>query len=155
MARTLYPKDYIRDVLIGEIKDIMDHGHAYLSFALMCAGIDCLGRCIDDQVTWHKVVGGGKHFKLGVSLFPPHYHSLADPLYTDLRCGLLHAQRPGGVRLTEQKNGPFDYKDHLISNDRVIVVEHFYTDFASACNKVLATQFAPSSKMNQMFLYVS
>ena len=157
MSRNIYPKDYIKEVLIDEINDIVSR-HAYLSFILICAGIEYLGICIDDGSKWSDRGKSGNHFKDAIEkLIPSHYKFLKDNLYDYLRCGMTHSQLPGGYSLTEFKNrkdSPFKYEEHLIKNNKVIVVEFFYQDFVSACNKVIRMGFNGSSKMSKPFLKV-
>jgi hypothetical protein len=157
MAEWMYPKDYIRHVLIDEIRDVM-HSHAYLGFALTCTGIDFLGRCIDHNVAgWHQPVPYGAHFISAIrNLFPKHYDNLAPNLYNALRNGMVHAQLPKqGYWLTELKNtedGPFDYTTHLVTNKKLVVAEYFFQDFESAGNTVISMTFPASNKMNRRFL---
>lgn len=155
--RTIYPKDYIKEVLIDEIKDIVS-SHPYLSFSLICSGIEFLGICLDDNSNWSDEGKSKAHFTDAIEkLFPQHYLALKESLYKSLRCGMLHCQLPGGYSLTELKNdtnGVLKYENHLIKDNKVIVIEHFYQDFANACNRVISTSFTNSSKMNSPFLRV-
>lgn len=154
MVRIMYPKDYIKEILIGEIKDIVDR-HAYLSFILICAGIEYLGICIDDTSGWSDKGKSGNHFKKAIEkLFPSHYKFLKNDLYSYLRCGMTHSQLPGGYGLTELKDSFSKYEDHLIKNNKLIVVEYFYQDFVSACNKVIKMNFGKLSKMSKSFLKI-
>ena len=158
MPRTIYPKDYISEVLICEIGDVVAN-HAYLSFALICSGIEFLGICLDDGSDWLEEGKSKVHFINAIQrLFPKHYHMPALTLYKSLRSGLIHGQLPGGYSLTELKhdqNDDLKYEDHLIKNEKLIVVEHFYKDFVNACKKVVSTKFNNTSKMNRGFIKVS
>lgn len=49
MSKFLYPKEFIANVLINEIGDILQHHH-FLSFILICSGIEFLGKCWDDKL---------------------------------------------------------------------------------------------------------
>lgn len=155
MPRTIYPKNYIEEVLMGEIKDI-SATHPYLSFFLICAGIEFLGICLDDASAWFDEGKSKSHFKNAVEqLFPTHYYPLKDSLYSNLRCGLLHCSLPRGCSLTELKNNPqLKYEEHLIKDNQVIVIDYFYQDFVDACQKVMDMTFPVSSKMNQSLLVV-
>lgn len=155
MNRTIYPKDYIKEVLIDEIRDITER-HPYLSFGVICSGIEYLGICLDGQSNWTDTGKSASHFKHAVQkLFPPHYEPLKDTLYTSLRCGLVHSQLPGGYSLTEaRKNTHLTYVDHLIKNKQLIVVEYFYEDFKRACETVISQTFPTGDKINKPFLRV-
>lgn len=157
MSRTIFPKDYIKEVLINEIKDITEK-HPYLSFGVICSGVEYLGICLDDGSGWTDTRKSSRHFKDAiVELFPAHYTPLKDALYSSLRCGLIHSQLPGGYSLTEarkDKTGNLNYADHLIKDSQVIVIEYFYDDFKNACEKIIAQQFSLNSKMSKPFLNV-
>lgn len=158
MPRTIYPKNYITEVLIGEIGDVVSH-HAYLSFSLICSGIEFLGICLDDSSGWLDEGKSKRHFiNATQQLFPEHYHHLALPLYKSLRCGLIHGQLPGGYSLTELRHdssSSLKYDEHLVNNDKLIVVEYFYNDFVTACQEIISKQFSVSSKMSKPFLKIS
>ncbi len=154
MSRIIYPKAYIKEVLINEIDDVVKK-HPFLSFILVCAGIEYLGICLDDSCSWTDQGMSKRHFQNTIlQLFPPHYSTLKDDLYKSLRCGMTHSHLPGGYSLTELKNSPLKYKDHLIKDNKIIVVEYFYQDFVAACNKVIKTTFVAESKMQKPFLRV-
>jgi len=154
---TYYPKDFIKNTLIEEVKSIGSE-HAYLSFILLCSGIEFLGRCCDTSDTsWATNKPNGYHFKKGLNLFPSHYSRIKTKLYKELRCGMTHGLMPGGFKLTEQKNDPggnLKYESHLKSDQSIIVWEFLYKDFVNACKKVISTKFSGGDKMNKPFLYV-
>lgn len=156
--RLIYPKDFIIDTLIEKIGKIV-HVDAYLSFLLICSGIEFLGKCIDLSKKWDYNPGSGKQFKEAiVCLFPQKYHSLTDELYKDLRCGLVHQITPGSISLTQNSNdntGEIQYEVHPYIKDgkKVLVIEYFYFDFVEACKKVLSMKFE-KNKMNNPILRV-
>jgi len=155
--RLIYPKDYIREVLVEEVGKIVIN-HPYLSFLLICSGIEFLGKCIDATEKWGE--GSSKEqFKVAIiKLFPERYHNLADDLYKDLRCGMVHRFLPGSIFLTQNKNdsnGEILYNNHPYLKDgkKILVIEYFYFDFVEACKKVLAKDFS-SNKMNKPLLFI-
>lgn len=162
MPRDMYPQDYINEVLIEEIKDIVpgkDHkGHAYLAFFLICAGIEFLGICLDDSADWFDKNKSASHFQNAMeTLFPARYGVLKQSLYNNLRCGLLHANLPNGYSLTELRNDPkkvLTYDGHLENGNTWIMAEYFYQDFVNACNKVATMSFSDKSKMKRPLLTV-
>lgn len=155
--RLIYPKDFIGETLIGKIGKII-HVDAYLSFLLVCSGIEFLGKCMDSTDKWEDG-SSGKQFKSAIiKLFPDGYHNLANDLYKDLRCGLVHQITPGSIFLTQNGNdhdGEMPYKLHpyVKGGKTCLVIEYFYFDFVEACKKVLATDFK-KNKMNKAILSV-
>ena len=157
MKRIIYPKDFINDTLIEKIGKII-HVDAYLSFLLICSGIEFLGKCIDSTKKWEEG-SSKKQFKSAIiKLFPDSYHNLVNDLYDDLRCGLVHRITPGSISLTQNgndKNGEIQYKNHPYIKDsrKILVIEYFYFDFVEACKKVSAMNFN-ENKMNKPILSV-
>lgn len=158
IEKDIYPKDFIRDALIEKIGKII-HVDAYLSFSLICSGIEFLGKCLDSTNKWEDGFSGGQ-FKAAIAkLFPDRYHNLADKLYEELRCGLSHRFMPGSIALTQNSNDPdgeIKYENHpYIENGKMrLVIEYFYFDFVEACKKVLSTNFGDNNKMNTPILHV-
>jgi len=132
-------KEFINHVLINEIGDVVDH-HKWLSFILICSGIEFLGGCIDKEVK--KINTGGrseKRFNDAIEkLFPIKYHPFIKKpfnLYSELRCGMNHVSIPGmKLALSETKS---NHQNLSQWGDRIIIVaEDFYGDFKNACNTV-------------------
>lgn len=156
MSINVSVQQFIKGTLIEQLGQIL-HLSPYLSFLLICSGIEFLGVCLDTDYTWTKEGKSEQHFKNGLKLFPCQYHGQDDTLYHELRCGLAHSQLPGHFMLTEVKNdtlGSLTYENHLISNRKLIVLDYFYFDFVQACLKVISTQFPKGDKMNKPFIYV-
>ncbi len=155
--RFIYPKEFIKDTLIEKIGKII-HVDAYLSFLLICSGIEFLGKCIDSTEKWEEG-NSGEQFKTAIiKLFPDGYHNLVNDLYKDLRCGLVHRIIPGSISLTQNGNdndGEIPYRLHpyLKDNKKILVIEYFYFDFVEACKKVLAMNFN-ENKMTKPMLSV-
>lgn len=157
MTKVLTTKDFIKETLIAEIGDIVK-SHPYLSFYLICSGIEFLGKCLDTSCTWDTTGKSARHFKSAIkSLFPADYHSEATKLYKYLRCGLLHSQNAGYFRLTELKNftgtTPIEQNKDVFDKN-IIILDYFYGDFVSACQKIVSQTFAPNDKVNVPFLYI-
>jgi hypothetical protein len=50
----LYPKDFIATTLLQEYKEIIyTHRFYYIGFALVCVGVEFLGKCIGPEQDWH------------------------------------------------------------------------------------------------------
>jgi hypothetical protein len=154
-------KDFIKNVLIGEIKSIQQtHGHHYLSFGLISQGIEFLGACIDNN-DFHVDRKGRERFNNAIiTLFPTQYHQYIKrkgeqfDLYENLRCGLLHIVVPGSdLELIQESEIP-SYGEHLEiktlrNRDRLILVsQKLMTDFENACNNVIS-QIENNSISNQ------
>jgi hypothetical protein len=161
---TLYPKDIIHNVLIKEMQDIVIR-HPYLAFALICSGIEFLGKCIDTKVQrWDSLLNEHDEppFDKAIKeLFPAKYKILLDKykLRDQLRNGLTHFLAPksqiGLTQLSHDKLGEIKNENHPIDRgDKVVfVIEYFYMDFVEACKKVISKDFE-SDKMNKPFLSV-
>jgi hypothetical protein len=138
-----YSENYINHVLINEIGDVVEH-HKWLSFILICSGIEFLGGCIDTKEINLNAGGRSKErFNTAIlSLFPPNYHQYVNTgkggngLYAQLRCGVNHVTIPGlNVVLSERKS---QIPNLSIWNERlVLIAEDIYDDFKDACNKVI------------------
>ena len=157
MYQYIKPKEYIRDVLIGEIGDIVEQ-HPYLAFTLICSGIEFLGVCLDAAWQFHQPHASEHHFMLVIdTLFPARYQSIKQQLYSQLRCGMTHCELSGHFHLTQVgnvRNEPLLYEQYLTEkapsgHARTIVIEYFYFDFVQACLAVMAKEFAPVDKMNE------
>lgn len=157
MNRALTPKDYIKEVLVNEIGDIVIH-HPYLSFTLICSGIEFLGICLDSGSGWSDRGKSARHFKDAIDrLFPSKYQTIKDNLYTELRCGMVHSQLSGNFKLTELKNfqhGTVSQADHISNDPTLLILDYFYQDFKDACNTIINRSFPANDKMNTPIIYV-
>lgn len=132
-------EDYIKKYLVKEMGQIVEH-HQELSWILMTAGVEFLGRCIDTSNTdihnWGKGYGE-KVFKKAISeLFPDKYKQFKSILYKELRCGFNHTTLSGfNIIFSEREYG----QKHLSSKDGklILVAEDFYEDFKKACKIVV------------------
>src|SRR5438309_2314671 len=106
MQITVMPKDYIRSVLIDEMSEVAMH-HPYMSFSLICSGIEFLGICLDAKSDWFKTGLTSVHFKHAIdNLFPDRYRLIKDRLYLEVRCGMMHSHQSGSFSLAEVRNNP-------------------------------------------------
>ena len=94
--------DFIQRVLIDEFKEIQqDEGHLYVSFSLICQGIEFLGACLDSDAFSSKGLGAPRFRRAICDLFPTSYHEFNQgsgkpfDLYENLRCGWLQVILPG------------------------------------------------------------
>lgn len=149
----MYPKDFIKNVLINEYKDIVD-SHPYLSFALIGIGIEFVGKCILKQhKSWE--INPDTAFKAGLKLLidvDVRYEKLY--LKDSLRNGLVHSLLPKSkIALSEIKNGAIHFNQNTLGQT-VLVAEIFYRDFVIICNEVVNETFDEKDKMNKPFLRV-
>jgi len=162
----LYPKDFINQVLINEIQDIVIK-HPYLAFLLICTGIEFLGKCIDtNNQNWdwnQKYQEINQPFDNAIKkLFPKKYSLLLEKysLRDQLRNGMIHILAPkskiGLSQLKHDKNGEILMKNHPFEQNGklVFIIEYFYIDFVDACKKVLRMKFDNNDKMNKAFLSI-
>jgi hypothetical protein len=162
--KLLYPKDFIRQVLIDELQDIVVK-HPYLAFLLICSGIEFLGKCIDtNKQEWNwdfQYQKNNPPFDNAIkNLFPEKYEkALGDyKLRDQLRNGLTHALAPknkiGLSQLKHDENGEITMDNHPFEQGGKLslIIEYFYIDFVDACKKVLNMNFKKNDKMNKPFL---
>jgi hypothetical protein len=134
-------KEFINHVLIDEIGDVVDH-HKWLSFILLCSGIEFLGGCLDhEEKNLNAENRSAKRFNDAIlKLFPSKYHSFIkkgkDCLYSQLRCGMNHVALPGlGIALSERNSNLGNLSEW--NNRTIIIAEDFYSDFKNACQMVI------------------
>jgi len=135
---------YIRQVLIDEIGDVVNQ-HKWLSFILICSGIEFLGGCLDTNQRDLNTSGRSKkRFNTAIfMLFPQDYHQYINKgkdnvgLYAQLRCGMNHVTLPGlNVALSERKSQIPNLS--ILENRLVLIAEDFYDDFKNACQKIIS-----------------
>jgi len=155
--RDITPKQLIKELLIDEIGEV-NKKHPYLSFNLISSGIEFLGICIDKGCKWTDQGKSKKHFYNCIDkLFPKRYQIIKSKLYKDLRCGLVHCWLSGDFKLTEIRNDPtgtLKYKNHILSNQDILVLDYFYFDFVQACMKVISKTYDKRDKMNAPIIRV-
>jgi hypothetical protein len=138
-------KEFIQGPLIQEIEDMtMKDGeptHPYLGFQLISSSIEFLGACLDSY-DWASSGLSEKRFRLAIDkLFSSKYKkynkkSNKFDLYSNLRCSLVHASRPGNfIGLSERKWGC----NGLLEDNKMLKIcfEDFLSDFKDACNKLI------------------
>jgi len=150
----MMPKDFIKNVLIEEIKDVVDR-HPYLAFTLIAIGIELLGKCLmTTHHDWHDI-RADKAFDKGLSLLieeNPEYGTLE--LRNELRNGFTHTLLPkSNIALSEIRHGETHFSKSK-NGKSILVVEVFFSDFVRACEKVLSTDFIRNDKMNKAFLEI-
>jgi len=159
ITKDIYPKDFIKKHFIEEIGKIIPIS-PYLSFLLICGGIEFLGKCLDSKNDFCKSKLSEKHFEDAiVKLFPKRYSKLSNKLYLELRCGMVHMSGPGTIAVTQIGNDPcgkLQYKKHphIENGNNALVIEYFYFDFVEACKKILSMKFSANDKMNAVYLQV-
>jgi len=136
---------FIDGILIGQISRIQDIGKDggkdchYLSFTLVCVGIEFLGACFDGH-PFNEQGHSKVRFKRAITeLFPANYHKHAQRLYTSLRNGLAHvALSKSDIGLTQIKESKLFGTKHLTmhSGRLILISEAFFDDFVSACEKL-------------------
>lgn len=136
---------FIDEILVGQIGRVQDIGKGggkdchYLSFTLICAGIEFLAACFDDH-PFDEQGHSKKRFKCAIEeLFPDKYYEHADKLYGSLRCGLAHVALPkSDIGLTQLKESEKFGTKHLVEHSErlTLISETFFSDFVSGCEKL-------------------
>jgi hypothetical protein len=143
--------DFIQKVLIDELKEIQKgEGHPYISFSLICQGIEFLGACLDSEPFSAKGLSASRFRRAIYDLFPTSYHRFNQgsgklfDLYEILRCGLLHIVLPESrLELVRRSEKTKLHADHLEIKeirgiDRlVLVLEDLFEDYERACKEMI------------------
>ncbi len=144
--------DFIQKVLIEEFREIeRDEGHHYISFGLICQGIEFLGACLDSEPFSAKGRSAARFRRAVYDLFPPSYRQFNQgtgrpfDLYENLHCALLHVILPESplelIRRTEKL--AFDAVHLEVMEVRgmsrlVLVLEDLFDDYEKACKEINA-----------------
>jgi len=135
-------KEFINHVLINEIGDVVEH-HKWLSFILICSGIEFLGGCLDqEEKALNAKKRSAKRFNNAIlKLFPSKYHPFInngkEGLYAQLRCGMNHVALPGLQIALSERNSTLENLSEW-NNRTVIIAEDFYSDFKNACHTIMS-----------------
>ena len=144
--------DFIQKVLIEEFRQIeRDEGHHYISFSLICQGIEFLGACLDEEPFSAKGRSAPRFRRVIYDLFPASYRQFNQgtgrpfDLYENLRCGLLHVILPESpIELIQQSEREKFDAHHLEVKeirgiDRLVLVsEDLFDDYEKACKEIIA-----------------
>ena len=144
--------DFIQKVLIDEFKKVQqDEGHHYISFSLLCQGIEFLGACLDSEPFSAKGLSAPRFRRAIYDLFPTSYRQFNQgsgrpfDLYENLRCGLLHVILPESplelIRRTEKAEldaHHLEVKEIRGMNRLVLVSEDLFDDHEKACKEIIA-----------------
>mgnify|MGYP007016026441 CR=1 FL=1 len=154
--KVVTPKQFIKNTLINEMRDIV-HRHPYLSFALLAAGIEFLGKCmLIEFKEWDlnkekskKAFSEGEKLLINID---NRYGELG--LKDQLRNGFLHTLKPkSNISLSEVKAGDVHFNKDS-KGRTILVIEIFYRDFVMACKRVINQKFQPTDKMNKPFIKI-
>jgi hypothetical protein len=144
--------DFIQKVLIEEFREIQqDEGRHYISFSLVCQGIEFLGACLDSDPFSAKGLSAARFRRAIYDLFPTSYRKFNQgsgrpfDLYENLRCGLQHVILPESpVELVqESEKEKFDVNHLEVKEIRgidrlVLVSEDLFDDYEKACKEIIA-----------------
>jgi hypothetical protein len=144
--------DFIQKVLIDEFKEIQqDDGHLYISFNLICEGIEFLGACLDSNAFSSKGLRASRFRRAIYDLFPASYHQFNQgsgkpfDLYENLRCSLWQVILPGLrlelIRRSEKAKfnaNHLEIKEIQGMNRFVLVLEDLFDDYEKACKEIIS-----------------
>lgn len=144
--------DFIQKVLIGEFKEIQqEEGHPYISFSLICQGIEFLGACLDSEPFSAKGLSAPRFRRAIHDLFPISYHPFNQgtgkpfDLYENLRCSLIHVILPGSrlelIQRTEKAKFGVNHLEvrEIQGIDRLVLVsEDLFEDYERACQEIIS-----------------
>lgn len=138
---------YLDDFINKYSQDIkaIHNNHPYIAFGLICAGIEFLGKCLDENHNFDDYKKGltSRQFNNAIVTLMPKYKTINQKfkLYQTLRNSFLHALLPKGEIWLREKGNTTD--KHLAvkkihGKDRlVIIIQDFYSDFDDACRQVV------------------
>ncbi|NWG05022.1 MAG: hypothetical protein HXY44_19405 [Syntrophaceae bacterium] len=143
--------DFIQKVLIDEFKEIQQAGeHPYISFNLICQGIEFLGACLDSEPFSGKGLSAPRFRRAIEDLFPTSYHPFnqgtgkAFDLYENFRCSFLYVMLPRPrLKLIRRTEKPKFNANHLEVKEiqgierLVLVLEDLFEDFERACEGII------------------
>lgn len=165
-TKTKFPIDFIRGTLIGTLGSMLPKnkiGYPYELFILIAIGIEFLGAC-EDNLGWHKEERGlsKARFMNGLDLFPTQYYRHKKFLYKKLRCGMAHTFAPAsGLGIGENRHGTGNLIGKVENQETIelqLNLESFYSDFKSACEKVIERienqEYKKGSKVYKPFLRI-
>jgi len=144
--------DFIQNVLIDEFKRIQQaEGHHYLSFSLICQGIEFLGACLDSEPFSAKGLSAARFRRAIYDLFQTSYREFNQgsgrpfDLYENLRCGLHHVILPESpIELIQRSEKAIFHANHLEVKEirgihrLVLVSEDLFEDYEKACQEIIA-----------------
>jgi hypothetical protein len=161
----LYVKDFIRIELSDRIGELIQP-YPFLSFPLICMGIEFLGKCLDEECPFSKIKYG--HFERCIFELMPRYSNIVknnknDTISFDLKAGLrngfAHQFRPSGKFLLspiESKNTHLEIKNGAM----VLRIDELYKDFRTACEKLISDiegkdKYPEGSKVYDVYMVVT
>lgn len=144
--------DFIQKILIDEFKEIQqEEGYHYISFNLICQGIEFLGACLDSEDFSAKGLSAPRFRRAIYDLFPTSYHQFnrgsGKPfdLYENLQCSLWHVILPGSrlelIRRFEKAKlnaNHLEIKEIQGIDRLVLVLEDLFDDYEKACKEIIA-----------------
>ena len=144
--------DFIQKVLIEEFREVQqDEGHPYISFSLICQGIEFLGACLDSEPFSAKGRSAARFRRAVYDLFPVSYRPFNQgtgrpfDLYENLRSGLLHVILPESpielIQQSEKAKLGFNHLEvkEIRGMDRLVLVsEDLFDDYEKACKEIIA-----------------
>lgn len=135
----MYVDDFIRSYL--ESVNKLQKSEPYICFALICMGIEFLGKCLDEQHEFSDMenVTTSKQFYRVINRYFGPYRELN--LYATLRCPMLHGLLPGtGIWLQDREGATHAHLSSKKLNGKemtVIIIQDFYAHFEFACGAVI------------------
>jgi hypothetical protein len=144
--------DFIQNILIDEFKKIQqDEGHHYISFSLICQGIEFLGACLDSEPFSAKGLSAPRFRRAIYDLFPTSYREFNQgsrrpfDLYENLHCSLHHVILPESpLELIQRSEKAIFHANHLEVKEirgiyrLVLVSEDLFEDYERACQEIIA-----------------
>ncbi len=129
-----YVDDFIEKQIIPFHKNIYTKNE-FLSFGIICSGIEFLGKCLDDENDF-DYSDSENYFKQALQELLPEYWKKSSQngisLYKSLRCGLIHSVRPGDRIWLRDKNSAIHPHLSIRNNNLHIIIDNLVVNFEEA-----------------------
>ena len=159
--------EFIENVLLPDIRRMIEQGFDYLAFPVIAQTIELIGSFFDNHPfdqSGVEAVKRADRFQNGIKhLFKDStYKNNNGEFYENLRCSFAHQMRPGsGFYLTSLRNS-VPKNQHLKkteSGDRFLIIECFLDDLEKAVKRLLGDisknlDRIDKAKVDQVFLVV-
>jgi hypothetical protein len=140
-TRTFTSIEFLENLLIPDLKKMIDNELHYYAFSIICQGVELLGAAKDEQ-KFEKSSESESRFTWALKeLFADgRYRNNQSKFFSFLRGPLVHQLRPGdGFLIASIKKDKIDPKMHLERHESgalVLVIEPFLDDFCCAVERL-------------------
>jgi hypothetical protein len=129
-------QNFIKQLYIKEVSEIKDV-HPYIAYMVIGAGIEFLGKVLEQpsRNDWFEEGHSKSDFENAVLTLPGlnNYSAIKEPLYRQLRCGLIHSSLPK----RDLKLGDKNTVENIAATPYELNIDNFYNAFKTVCEDVI------------------